>query len=455
MSQSMIQISRHSLEKKTVIVVGLGTSCCAAVRLLERLGARVIATDANSIDSLSSEARKLTVEMVLGGHQGVDFMSPDLVVVSPGVPSFPALQQAVSAGIEVIGEAELAYRFLDAPVCAVGGTNGKSTVTVLLGHVLEAAGQRIFLGGNLGEPACEAPGQDVDAVVLEVSSFQMERITSFRPKAAALLNITEDHLDRYDSFLNYAEAKGNCFQNQGPSDVAVIPVGDKLCEQQARRGRGKVVTFGLDGDYAVEGKSVVERLTNTRFDLTRSDLHGRHNHENAAAAIAMGRAMGVTVDDITEGLRRFRALPHRMALVGRYRNVAFYDDSKATNVGAAVTALRGLTEEKGVLIAGGRDKHGSYDELIAAIEEKARAVVVLGEAAERLSQAIGRRVPIEVARTIQGAVVRAFRMARPGDAVLLSPACSSLDMFKNYSERGERFTEAVESLSTLLKETHL
>ena len=448
-------IHHRSLLEKTVIVVGLGSSGCAAARLLERLGARVIATDANVREALSPEARKLTAELVLGGHEGVDFSGADLVVVSPGVPSFPALERAAAAGVEVIGEIELANRFLDAPVCAVGGTNGKSTVTVLLGHLLEAAGQRIFLGGNLGEPACEAPGQEVDAVVLEVSSFQMERVTSFRPKAAALLNITEDHLDRYDSFSSYADAKGNCFKNQGPDDVAVVPVGDKICERQARRGGGRVVTFGAEGDYAIEGKVVVERLSKTRFDLTGCDLHGRHNHENAAAAIALGRAMGVSAEDIVEGLRRFRALPHRMALVGRYRNVAFYDDSKATNVGAAVTALRGLSEEKGVLIAGGRDKLGSYDQLVEAIEEKARAVVVLGEAAERLSQVIGRRVPIEVARTIQGAVVRAFKLARPGDAVLLSPACSSLDMFKNYSERGERFTEAVQSLSTLLKETHL
>jgi len=448
-------VTQLSLQGKTVVVVGLGTSGCSAARLLDRLGAHVIATDTRERPALSPEALRLPAQLIVGGHDGVDFATADLIVVSPGVPSFPALEEAEKNGVEVIGETELAARYIDVPICAVGGTNGKSSVTTLVGHLLEAAGHRIFLGGNLGEPACEAPGQGTDFVVLEVSSFQMERLKQFRPAAAVLLNITEDHLDRYATFADYAQAKGNCFEHQTPSDVAVYPHGDARCEHQVRRGSGRLITFAGQGDYFVEGLCVVESKTQTRFDLKDCDLHGRHNHENAAAAIALGRALGLSVDDISEGLRRFRALPHRMALVGRHREVTFYDDSKATNVGAAVTALRGLSEEKGVLIAGGRDKMGSYDELVAAVHDKARGVVVLGEAADRIRLALGQTVPIEVARTIQGAVVRAFKMARPGDAVLLSPACSSLDMFKNYSERGERFTEAVGNLPKLLKETHL
>ncbi len=452
---SQVHSAEAPLLGKSAVVVGLGASGCAAIRLLERLGARVTGTDSRPKEALSGSAKKLTCELELGGHQGIEWERQDLVVVSPGVPHFAALDRALTHGVEVIGETELASRYVKAPLFAVGGTNGKSSVTVLLGHLLEAAGRRVFLGGNLGEPACEAPGQDTDAVVFEVSSFQMERLRSFRPRVAVLLNITEDHLDRYPRFVDYCHAKGNCFVNQRAGDVAVCPVGDHLAARQVGRGQGRVVTFGVGGDYGLDGKVIVERATQLRFDLEGCDLHGRHNLENAAAAVAMGRAAGITEDDVMEGLRRFRALPHRMALVGRHSGVTFYDDSKATNVGAAVTALRGLTEEKGVLIAGGRDKHGSYDELVAAIEERARGVVVLGEAASRIQQAVGARVPVETARTLQGAVVRAFRLARPGDAVLLSPACSSLDMFKNYSERGERFTEAVESLSTLLKETHL
>lgn len=439
---------------KVVVVVGLGLSGRAAVELLLRRGARVVATDRCAQDKVAPEVLKLDCELVLGGHEGVPFTTADLIVVSPGVPQFPGLKAAIAAGVEVIGETELASRFIDVPICAVGGTNGKSSVTVLLGHLLEAANQRVFVGGNLGEPACDAPGQGVDTVVYEVSSFQMERVPTFRPRAAVLLNVSEDHLDRYPDFDAYVEAKGNCFANQTDQDFAIYPADSAICREQVSRGMGKKVSFGLGGDYALDGKCVVEMATRKRFDLSESDLHGRHNHLNAAAAIAMARVMGLRCADIEEGLRRFRALPHRMALVGHHREVTFYDDSKATNVGAAVTALAGLSENKGVLLAGGRDKLGSYDKLVETLVERGRGAVLLGEAAPRLEAAIDGRVPVEVARTMQGAVVRAFRMAQPGDAVLLSPACSSLDMYKNYSERGERFTEAVRALPSLLQENH-
>jgi UDP-N-acetylmuramoylalanine--D-glutamate ligase len=444
--------SSFSVADKTVIVVGLGISGCAAVELLRRHGAKVIATDVAAREKISTEAHRLDCELVLGGHEKVPFLKADLIVLSPGVPLFPAVVAAEAAGVEVIGETELASRFIDVPICAIGGTNGKSTTTTLFGHLLEAAGQKVFVGGNLGQPACEAPGQGVDTVVYEVSSFQMERVPTFHPKAALLLNVSEDHLDRYSDFAAYVQAKGNCFVNQTAEDFAIFPTNSPECRAQVSRGSGRKVTYGEGGDYIVEGKAVVEVATGRRYDLTHCDLHGRHNHLNAAAAIAMGRVMGLRSSDIEEGLRRFRALPHRMARVGYYRDVTFYDDSKATNVGAAVTALDGLTEDKGVLIAGGRDKLGSYDELVETLVRRGRGAVLIGEAAPRLAQAIAGRVSVEIARTMQGAVVRAFRMARPGDAVLLSPACSSLDMFKNYSDRGERFTEAVRALSSLLQE---
>jgi UDP-N-acetylmuramoylalanine--D-glutamate ligase len=435
---------------KNVAVVGLGTSGAAAARLLLASGAKVIATDRATAEQLSLDARALETlgaRLVLGGHAGVQFEALDLIVVSPGVPDFPELLAAEASGVQVIGELELAYRALGAPVLAVGGTNGKSTATTLLGHMVEAKYPRTFIGGNLGRPAAEAPALDVDAVVFEVSSFQMERVDTFRPKVAILLNITEDHLDRYPDFQAYADAKGNCFRRQEPNDVAIVPAGDERVLRQAKRGHGRIVTYGpADADYAVEGPSVLERSSGLRFDLSGADLHGLHNYENAAAAIAAARAFGLEPATIVEGLARFRALPHRMALSGRFEGVAFYDDSKATNVGAAVTALRGLTERRGVLIAGGRDKLGSYDELVQALAAKGRAAVLLGEAADRLEGAIGTAVPVRRAPTIEAAVLTAFRLAQPGDAVLLSPACSSLDMFKNYSERGDRFTEAVRKL---------
>lgn len=435
------------LKGKTVVVVGLGASGRSAVEFLLRRGARVIGTDSAPADKVPDVARKLGCELVLGGHAGVDFNAADLIVVSPGVPHFPALAAAEDAGVEVIGETELASRGLDAPILAIGGTNGKSTATVLLGHLLEGADLKVFVGGNLGEPACEAPDQDVDAVVLEVSSFQMERVPTFRPRVALLLNVSEDHLDRYDDFNGYVRAKGNCFANQQPDDVAIYLAGSMRCREQASRGKAQLVSFGETGDYFVDGADIVEKKTGERFDLSSADLHGLHNRMNAAAAIAAARAFGVETEAIVEGLRRFRALPHRMALAGRYQGVSFYDDSKATNVGAAVTALSGLTEEKGVLVAGGRDKMGSYDALVEALREKGRGAVLLGEAAGRIEAAIGDVVPVQRAKTMQGAVLRAFGMARPGDAVLLSPACASLDMFKNYADRGDRFIEAVAALS--------
>lgn len=443
----------RALLGKLAIVVGLGKSGQAAIELLVRQGAQVIGTDSAPTVQLGPGLTNLGCKFVLGGHEGLDFNTADMIVVSPGVPDFGQLREAASRGVEVIGETELASRFLEVPIVAVGGTNGKSTTTVLLGHLLESTGQRVFVGGNLGDPACEAPDQLLDVAVLEVSSFQMERVPTFRPHVCLLLNLGEDHLDRYEDFSGYVRAKGNAFAQQTRKDFAISLSGSPLCAEQAARGKAMQLTFGVGGDYYVEEGCVVERSTRERFSLEGADLHGQHNHLNAAAAIAAARVLGVGAEDISEGLRRFRALPHRMALSGRIKGVSFYDDSKATNVEAAVTALRGLTETKGVLVAGGRDKRGSYDALVEALVEKGRAAVLLGEAAARIEEAIGDKIPVERAKTMEGAVLRAFRHALPGDAVLLSPACSSLDMFKNYSERGDRFTEAVESLARSASET--
>jgi UDP-N-acetylmuramoylalanine--D-glutamate ligase len=377
----------------------------------------------------------------------VRFESADLVVVSPGVPALPELERAEHAGVEIIGELELACRFVTAPIVVVGGTNGKSTTTTLIGVLLRAAGRHAFVGGNLGTPAADAVSQAFDVVVLEVSSFQLERAPSLHPRVSLLLNVTEDHLDRYPSFTAYAEAKGNAFVNQVPGDTAVVPFGDALTEEQARRGRGDLVSFGRGGDYLVAEAAVLEAESGERFDLGSSRLHGRHNHENAAAAIAAVRALGVNAEAVRDGLADFEPLPHRMALVRELSGVRFYDDSKGTNVGASVTALTGLTEDRGVLIAGGRDKQGSYAPLVDALRERGRAVVLLGEAAPKIFDAIGGALPVEHADGMDDAVRRAFRLAQPGDAVLLSPACSSFDMFKSYAERGERFSAAVKTLT--------
>jgi UDP-N-acetylmuramoylalanine--D-glutamate ligase len=437
------------LSQKLVVIVGLGRSGVAAARLCLARGARGVATDAAPLEKWSPAARDLPVDKIAGSHAGVPFTTADLVVVSPGVPPLAELSAAERAGVPVIGELDLSCRFAEAPIIAIGGTNGKSTVTTLVATLLGAAGVQAFAGGNLGTPYAEVLGREAESapeyawLVLEVSSFQMERAPAFHPRVNALLNVTPDHLDRYPSFQAYADAKGNAFVNQTTADTAVVPFGDELCLQQAQRGRGRVVTFGPGGDYDVQGSTILERVTGELFDLTGSELFGAHNALNAAAALACVRAVGLPAGAAREGLQRFKPLGHRMAWAGEVRGVTFYDDSKGTNVGAAVTALLGLKEPRGVLIAGGRDKLGAYDELVSAARAKARAVVLIGEAAERIEAAMLGHVPTVRASSMVGAVEQAFALAEAGDAVLLSPACSSFDMFKSYADRGDQFVAAV------------
>jgi UDP-N-acetylmuramoylalanine--D-glutamate ligase len=261
-----------------------------------------------------------------------------------------------------------------------------------------------------------------------------------------LLNVTEDHLDRYPSFEAYAAAKGNAFRRQTPDDLAVVPLGDAVCLAQARRGAGRVVTFGPGGEVDVTPDAVLDRASGERYARREIALQGGHNALNVAAAIAAVAPFAVAPQTIRRVLQTFRGLPHRMALVADIAGVRYYDDSKGTNVGAVVTALAGLSEAKAVLIAGGRDKEGSYAPLVAALREKGRAVVLLGEAAERIARAVGDAVPVHLAAALDEAVRVSARLARAGDAVLLSPACSSYDMFRDYKHRGDEFVRAVRAL---------
>ncbi|MCA9633320.1 MAG: UDP-N-acetylmuramoyl-L-alanine--D-glutamate ligase [Myxococcales bacterium] len=448
-----------------MVVVGLGRSGHAAAALCAREGATVVVSDSRDEDLLRQEVAELVqrgarIEVRAGAQALEVFRGADLVVVSPGVPPLAVLDEVAGQGVEVIGELELASRFLEAPILAVGGTNGKSTTTTLLVALVAASGKRTFAGGNLGTPLSEAidPRSDeelYEALVVEVSSFQLERVREFRPRVNLLLNVSEDHLDRYPDFDSYVSAKGNSFLRQAPKDVAVIPWGDEVILAQARRGQARVVTFGLDSvgeaDFAAvltPEPGVLDRARGDFYGLKDADLHGAHNVLNAAAAIAGAREFGVEPDAIRQGLASFSGLPHRMQRVDQVEGVTFYDDSKATNVGSAVTALLGLAEPKGVLIAGGRDKHGSYAPLVDALAEKGRALVLIGEAADRIAEAVGDRVRVARAGSMQEAVSLAHSLAQIGEAVLLSPACSSFDMFQNYHDRGVRFVEAVKQLKT-------
>jgi UDP-N-acetylmuramoylalanine--D-glutamate ligase len=439
------------LAGKRVVVVGLGASGIAAARLCLRLGARVVANDGKPREALSDDARSLEAAgatLVAGTHAGARMDEADLVVVSPGVPPLAEVRAAQARGVPVWGEVELAVRSMEhaAPVVAIGGTNGKSTTTSLVGALLAGHGMNVFTGGNLGEPLADHAHERFDALVLEVSSFQMERVDTFHPHVSALLNVTDDHLDRYATFDDYAQAKGNAFLRQTDRDWAVVPFGDDTCMAQAKRGRGRPVSFGPGGILDVTDDAVVDRRSGERFVRDEMALTGGHNALNVAAALACVQPFGVMAGTALQVLRTFQGLPHRTALVAEVRGVRFYDDSKGTNVGATVTALEGLREPAAVLIAGGRDKGGSYGPLVDALARKGRAVVVMGEAADAIARAVGERLPLRKVATMAEAVRVGAAFARPGDAVLLSPACSSYDMFRDYKHRGDEFVRAVREL---------
>jgi UDP-N-acetylmuramoylalanine--D-glutamate ligase len=437
---------------KRVLIVGLGASGVAAARLCLRLRSSVVVNDAKPRDGLTPDAlslERLGATIVAGGHAAAPWNEADLVVVSPGVPRLAEIRDAELRGVPVWGDVELAVRSMErpTPVVAIGGTNGKSTTTTLVGAMLQAHGMRVFVGGNLGEPLSDHVGEAFDAVVLEVSSFQMERVDRFRPHVAALLNVTADHLDRYERFEDYAAAKGNAFVRQTQDDWAVIPAGDATCLGQALRGSGRLVTFGPGGELDVTAEGIVDRSTGERFDRPSGALVGGHNSLNVAAALACVRPFGVASDAIGRALKEFRGLPHRSAFTAEVRGVRFYDDSKGTNVAAAVAALDGLVESRAVLIAGGKDKGGSYAPLVDTLARKGRATVLLGEAAGAMASAIGDTVPVRHAASMEEAVRFGAELARPGDAVLLSPACSSFDMFRDYKHRGDEFVRAVRALA--------
>jgi len=448
-------------------MVGLGRSGVAAATFLARRGARVVGNDRRSEDELPPDARASLeahgVTLRLGGHGDDVFAGAELVVVSPGVPPLPAVATALEAGVPVWSELELASRFVTAPVVAITGTNGKSTVTSLVGEAARAAGRPTFVGGNLGTPLVEAVDHPANGardglLVVEASSFQLERVDAFRPQVAALLNLGEDHLDRYPSLAAYAAAKGRIFHAQGPDDVAVFPDGDALCRAIARAGRARVASFGGRSGavriVAGDGGRSLLASGDGAFSLPVDELRiaGRHNVDNACAAAVIGLAAGLPPDALAEAMRRFPGLPHRMSPVGEVDGVTYYDDSKATNVAAALAALDGLERDprhrgRVVLMLGGVDKGGSYAALRARVEAGTHRVVHYGAASPRIAEAFaGSTADVQAAVSFEAAFARAAALARPGDSVLLAPACASFDAFRSYAERGDAFARLVAAL---------
>jgi UDP-N-acetylmuramoylalanine--D-glutamate ligase len=451
------------LQGKHIVIVGAGKSGLAAVRLCRAQGARVTLNDAKPealSGSLAEDARALGAEVVLGDHPRTLFASADMIVLSPGVPPLSVVEQAERDGVLVLGEVELAAKSLAGMLVGITGSNGKSTVTSLVGemaaHASRADGGRpAFTGGNLGEPLALAAFTEAASpngiVIAELSSFQLERVSSMRCHIAACLNVTADHLDRHGSFSAYAAAKGRIFYAQRSSDHSVVPADDELCLSLARAGAAALHTFGgTTGEVRIEGGKILDTRGDLAFPVSELRIRGLHNQANACAAALIARLAGIPRKAIEEVLSRFAGLPHRMVHVRDLGGVSFYDDSKATNVGASVAALDGLSDIEGriVLIAGGVDKGGSYAPIRERMERKGRGVVLIGEATPLIREAFARSdLRIERATTMDDAVRCARAMARAGDAVLLAPACASFDMFRSYAHRGDEFQRAVQSMT--------
>ncbi len=449
---------------KKVTVVGLAKSGVAAARLCSREGARVTVTDRRPAADLEAQVAALGpgVRLALGGHDRADFEGADLVVVSPGVPlSIGEIAAARARAVPVWGEVELGARFLGAtPVVAITGTNGKSTTTALTG-ALFARHRRTFTGGNLGTPLCDhvLSGERADAVVLELSSFQIEGIERLRARVAGVLNVTPDHLDRYADLDAYAAAKARLFALQQPGDFALANARDDRAQGMAAASRAELWTFGF-GEPSP--RSVRDRggaggvelwLTPPvggaeRFALRNRALRGRHNRENAMAAIACARLLGVPGEAAQAGLDAFPGLPHRLELVSEARGVEWVNDSKATNVDSTAVGLSAFPAgpPRVVLIMGGRGKGAPYAPLRPLFDGRVKALLTIGEDAPRVEAELGDLCPTRGCGALPEAVRLAADIAAAGDVVLLSPACASYDQFRSYEERGEAFRRHVSEL---------
>jgi len=440
------------LKGKKVTVVGLGESGFSAARLLKKLGARVRVSELRDGSGLKSRLKSLEpVECEAGGHTRRFISESDLVVMSPGVaPDSGPARWAAELGIPVIGELELGCRFSAAPVIAVTGTNGKSTVASLIHEILKANSVNSFLLGNIGRPLCEdAPDIPPEAVItLEASSFQLERIDTFRPKVAVMLNLTRDHLDRYKDMDSYRRAKLRVFENQGPSDYAVLDYDDPSVRDVSAAIRSKTFYFSLKrkviGGYAKGDGLFVDLGGGAERICRRSDigLPGAHNLKNVLAAALAVRLMNEKYV-IAEAVRGFRPLRHRFETVAEIGGVRFIDDSKSTTVDSTMAVLEASRPSGVILIAGGRDKGGDYSRLMRQ-SKKIKYLVLIGEARKKIRSSIdGAGIPVREAAGMKEAVSFSKRAAAPGDTVLLSPMCSSFDMFRDYKERGEAFIAAV------------
>lgn len=432
------------------VVVGMARSGVAAARLLHSRGESVFVTDSGKPQA-SAELDALGIPWEGGRHTVSGFLKADEIIVSPGVPlNIPPLQAARDKGVPIISELELASRYLKGDVVGITGSNGKTTTTTLVGEILKAAGKTVQVGGNIGTAMCGLVDTSTPATinVIEVSSFQLDAIVAFRPYVAALLNVTPDHLDRYPDFAAYRQSKFRIFENQCETDIAVLnrddanvyPPPEKL---RARRHYFSRTDGIAEGAFRFGGMLYL----NGTAVMAASDvrLRGEHNIENVLASMAITSTYGVQSSTLTSVISEFRGVEHRIEYVASVRGVAFFNDSKATNVDSAIKAVDSF-EHNVILILGGRDKGAPYDPLIRAMRGKIKHVLLIGEASERIASAIDNKFPVTQMPSLEDAVRKGAAIGEPGDVVLLSPACASFDMFDNYEHRGRAFKKAVQEL---------
>ena len=453
------------IEGRKTLVLGAGRSGLASAKFLAERGAVVALHDRNELSNWPDAARSLkdthNVGLMDGQIPSWLLDQIDLVVISPGVPSntIPARYVDRKDG-EVIGEVELAYRFMKGRIVGITGSNGKTTTTTLIGEILKNGGIETQVGGNIGTPLLSLAETSTDETwtVAELSSFQLETIKDFRPNVAICLNVTPNHLDRYESFLDYALAKHRIFMNQTADDVAILNVDDAITTSWAAGLKANVVFFSvkqeLEEGLFLRGRDLVCRANGKeKILMTRDEifLRGLHNVENIMAALAAGLACGVSPDSMRETIANFKGVEHRIEFVAEIDGVQFINDSKATSVDATIKALEALSESEGktVLILGGRGKNAPYAPLAELIENSVRVIVVIGEDGDNIESQLKDHTGIIRADSMSDAVGKSFETAERGDSVLLAPACASFDMFKSYEERGREFKSEVHKLNAV------
>ncbi len=444
------------LEGLRVLVIGLGRSGLAAARLAAARGARVTLTDARSAEALGRravEANELGVELHLDGTPPALAENADLIVLSPGVPPQTALvRRARRIGLPVWGEIELAARFCKSRVVAVTGSNGKSTVTTMIAEMIEPTGSLAGVGGNLDTPFAELLGEDDPSsiYVLELSSFQLETTESLNPEVAVILNLSPDHLDRYDSFDAYARAKARLLELQSPAAYTILNADDSDSRRFDESARGKLHKFStrteVDRGAFLVGSSLVLRTKHgeeTLLDRSEMTLPGDHNVANALAASLAARLAGCPAETIAESLRAYRALPHRLEYVATVDGVKYFNDSKGTNPASTARALTSFEPGKVHLILGGKDKGSDWSSLVPLIRARARRVLLVGQCRRQLASLLEGKIPLLDCETVPAAVAAAPLGAAAGDVVLLSPGCASFDQYSNFEERGDDFRRSV------------